>query len=221
MAMTATAARTRLRRRGRLLARLTIAWNAVEGLVAVSAGVAAGSVALVGFGLDSFVEVFAGGVVLWNLRGVPEERERTALRLIAGSFFMLAGYVTAEALRDLVAGNEAGQSTIGITLAALSLAVMPALAWTKRRTGRALDDAVILADSTETTLCSYLSAILLVGLALNATIGWWWADPLAALAIAGLAVREGRATWRGESCCSTGSCLSGVEPATSSESTAG
>lgn len=188
--------------RARVLAWLTIGWNAIEGVVAVGAGISAGSLALVGFGLDSFVEVFAGSVVLWHLRGeVAEDREQRALRLIALSFFALAAYVVAEAARDIASGSEADESIVGIALGAVSLAVMPALAWAKRRTGRALGNPVVLADATETSLCAYLSAVLLIGLALNATVGWWWADPLAALAIAALAVREGREAWRGESCC--------------------
>ena len=200
---TAVATRQRLRQRGRLLAGATIAWNAVEGVVAIAAGISAGSLALVGFGLDSFVEVFAGAVVLWHLGATSNDREDPARRLIAVSFFALAAYVVAEAARDLFVGHEAVESTAGIALAAVSLAVMPALAWAKRRTGQALGDTVIVADSTETALCSYLSAILLAGLALNATLGWWWADPLAALAIAALALHEGRATWRGDPCCDT------------------
>jgi divalent metal cation (Fe/Co/Zn/Cd) transporter len=194
-------ARAGLERRARLLAWATIAWNVIEGVIAVGAGVAAGSLALVGFGLDSFVEVFAGSVVLWQLRGVAEEREARALRLIALSFFAVAAYVVAEAIRDIAVGSEAGESGVGIALAAVSLAVMPALAWAKRRTGRALGNPVVVADSTETALCSYLSAVLLAGLVVNATVGWWWADTLAALVIAGLAVREGLEAWRGETCC--------------------
>lgn len=198
---TATLARDRLRQRGRLLAWLTIMWNVVEGLVALVSGIAAGSLALIGFGLDSFIEVFAGSVVLWQLRGVEEDRERRALRLIALSFFALAGYVVVEAVRDLAVHNRAGESAVGIGLAIVSLAVMPALAWAKRRTGRQLGNPVIVADATETALCSYLSAILLAGLVLNATVGWWWADPLAAVGIAALAAREGREAWRGDTCC--------------------
>jgi divalent metal cation (Fe/Co/Zn/Cd) transporter len=192
-------ARERLQRRGRLLAGATIAWNGIEGLVAAGAGISAGSLALVGFGLDSFIEVFAGGVVLWHLRGLTEEREQRALRLIAVSFCLLAAYVVIEAARDLLAGNEAGESAVGIALAGVSLVAMPALAWAKRRTGQALGNSVMVADSTETALCAYLSAILLAGLALNATVGWWWADPLAALGIAALALREAREAWRNES----------------------
>jgi len=191
----------RLERRGRLLAWLTIGWNTVEGVIAIGAGLAAGSLALVGFGLDSFVEVFAGGVVLWHLRGLSQERERRALRLIALSFFALASYVIIEAIRELVVGSEAEESTVGLVLAAVSLLVMPLLAWAKRRTGQELGSPVLVADSTETALCSYLSAILLGGLVLNATLGWWWADPLAAVGIAVLAIREGREAWRGEVCC--------------------
>lgn len=193
--------RDQLEHRGRLLALLTIGWNAIEGVIAVAAGVSAGSLALVGFGLDSFIEVFAGGVVLWHLRGVPEETERRALRLIALSFFLLAAYVVVEALRGLISDHQAGESSVGIALAAVSLLVMPALAWAKRRTGRELGNAVVVADSTETALCAYLSVILLGGLLLNAALGWWWADPLAAVMIAALAVREGRDAWHGEVCC--------------------
>jgi divalent metal cation (Fe/Co/Zn/Cd) transporter len=192
--------REQLRRRARWLAYVTIGWNSIECVVAVTAGVLAGSIALVGFGLDSLVEVFAGVVVLWRLRGDDQERERRALRLIALSFFALAAYVVAESTRDLLAGAEAEESVVGIVLAVVSLLVMPALAVAKRRTGRAMDDPVVVADSSETLLCSYLSAVLLAGLLLS---GWglWWADPLAALVIAGLAVREGREAWRGETCC--------------------
>ncbi len=190
--------RASLIERGQRLAWVTIGWNAVEGVIAVGAGIAAGSLALVGFGLDSFIEVFAGGVVLWQLRGVAEERERWALRLIALTFFVLAGYVVVEGVRDLLTGDEAGESTVGIFLAGVSLVVMPLLAWAKLCTGRELGNPVILADSTETALCAYLSAILLGGLVLNAAWGWWWADTLAAFGIAALAVREGREAWRGE-----------------------
>jgi divalent metal cation (Fe/Co/Zn/Cd) transporter len=189
--------RDRLRRRARWLAYGTIAWNSVECVVAVSAGIAAGSIALVGFGLDSLVEVFASFVVLWRLRGDEENRERRALRLIAVSFFALATYVMAEAIRDLIVGAESEESIVGIVLAAVSLIVMPGLAFAKRRTGRRLSDSVVLADSAETLLCSYLSVVLLIGLVL-ADVGLWWADPLAAIVIAGLAVREGWEAWQGQ-----------------------
>ena len=187
-----------LERRARGLAYVTIAWNSVEAVVAVTAGLAAGSIALVGFGLDSLVEVFAGSVVLWRLRGTGEERERRAQRLIAVSFFALAAYVVAESVRDLVVSSEAGESGVGIVLAAVSLAVMPALGLVKRRVATQLGSRALLADAAETLLCSYLSAVLLLGLVLNAAIGWWWADPLAAMAIAFLAFREGREAWEGD-----------------------
>jgi len=161
----------------------------------VGAGIAAGSIALVGFGLDSLIEVFAASVVLWELRDRHGERESRALRLIAGSFYTLALYVTVEAAWDLTGGREAETSPVGIGLAAVSLAVMPALAVAKRRVGEALGNRVLVADSKETLLCAWLSLILLVGLGLNATVGWWWADPVAALGIAALAVREGREAW--------------------------
>jgi divalent metal cation (Fe/Co/Zn/Cd) transporter len=189
---------TDLRRRGLRLEYLTVAWNVLEAVVAVWAGIGAGSIALVGFGLDSMIEVFAASVVIWDFKGASEERQERALRLIAISFFLLAAYVTVEALRDLIVGSEAEESAVGIALAAVSLAVMPALAIAKRRTGRQLGSATLLADATETMLCSYLSAILLVGLLLNATVDLWWADPLAALGIAYLAVREGMEAWRGD-----------------------
>lgn len=187
-----------LTRRAFALEGLTVAWNTVEAAVALAAGVVAGSIALVGFGLDSLIEIFAAGVVIWQLRGVPEERERAALRLIAVSFFALAAYVAVEAARDLAAGAEPAESAVGIALALASLAVMPSLALAKRRAGQRMANPALVADSTETLLCAYLSAILLAGLALNATVGWWWADPLAALGIAAFAVREGREAWEGE-----------------------
>lgn len=187
-----------LERRGLRLEYLTVGWNVIEAIVAVASGLAAGSIALVGFGLDSTVEIFAACVVIWQLRGVREEREQRALRLIALSFFALAAYVVMEAARDLVTGAEAGESVVGIGLATAALIAMPLLGLAKRRTGQRLDNPTLLADSAETMLCAYLSAILLAGLVLNATLGWWWADPIAAIGIAGLAVREGREAWEGE-----------------------
>lgn len=198
----ATSSITTLRRRGLVLAALTIAWNTIEAVVAVSAGVAAGSIALVGFGFDSVIEVLSAWVVVWQFRGelrggYDEARERQALRLIGGTFFVLAAYVIIEALRDLfIVDAQADESPVGIILAALSLAIMPALAWAKRRTAEQLHSPALRADATETLLCAWLSASLLAGLVLNAAVGWWWADPLAALAIAGLAVHEGlEAIW--------------------------
>lgn len=193
---TPAAARDVLFRRGLRLEYVTIAWNVAEAVVAVGAGILAGSIALVGFGLDSLIEVFAAVVVVWEFRGDHREREGRALKLIAGSFYALAAYVTVEAVWDLTGAREAETSPVGVVLAAVSLAVMPALAVGKRRVGRSLGSRVLVADSAETFLCAWLSAILLVGLGLNAAVGWWWADPAAALGIAALAVREGREAWQ-------------------------
>lgn len=190
-----------LRRRARWLAVGTIAWNAIEAFVAITAGALAGSAALIGFGLDSSIEVGAAGVTLWYLAG-DESRERRALRLIGTSFFALAAYVTFDAVRDLLTGDDADTSVAGIALAAASLVVMPALARAKRRTGMALGSRALVAEASETTLCAYLSGILLAGLVLRATAGWTWADPVAAIGIALLAAREGREAWRGDTCCS-------------------
>jgi divalent metal cation (Fe/Co/Zn/Cd) transporter len=193
-----------LRRRGLGLAGLTIAWNVIEAIVAITAGVAAGSIALVGFGFDSTIEVMSSVVVVWQFRGevragYDAERERLALRLIAVSFFVLAVYIVLESTRDLFfADNDADESVVGIVLAALSLLVMPALAIAKRRTADALGSPTLRADSRETMLCAWLSAALLGGLVLNAAFGWAWADPLAALGIAGLAFKEGVEAWRGD-----------------------
>jgi divalent metal cation (Fe/Co/Zn/Cd) transporter len=184
------------RRRQRIalgLAWATIAWNTVEAVVAIVAGAVASSIALVGFGLDSTVEVLSASVIVWQMtRAVPEDREEQALRLIAVSFFALAGYVTVQAVFDLASRSEPDTSTVGIALAAVSLVVMPLLAGLKGRNGRRLGSGSVVADSNQTLLCTYLSAVLLVGLVLNATVGWWWADPVAALVIAALAIHEGR-----------------------------
>jgi divalent metal cation (Fe/Co/Zn/Cd) transporter len=192
---------TQSRQRAIRLELLTVGWNAVEGVVAVAAGVGASSIALIGFGLDSFVEVSAALVVLWQFFGIPEEREERALKLIGGCFFLLAVYVTATSVRDLVTQAEPDASTVGIVLTAVSLVVMPALAWAKRRTGEEIGSRTLVADSKQTRLCAYLSATTLAGLTANAALGWWWADPLAALVIAALAVTEGREAWRGDTCC--------------------
>lgn len=194
--------RARLGRRAQVLAGASVAYNAIECVIAVAAGIAAGSVALVGFGLDSIVEVSSGLIILWQFRHrMPESRERVALRLMALSFFALAAYVTFESARSLLGGAEPDPSPVGIGLAAASLVIMPFLSWAQRRTGRALGSSTVVADSTQTLLCTYLSAVLLVGLVLNATLGWGWADPLAGLVIAAVAIKEGRASWRGEACC--------------------
>jgi divalent metal cation (Fe/Co/Zn/Cd) transporter len=201
--------RERLGRRAQLLAGVSVAYNVLEAVVAVSAGLVAGSVALVGFGLDSVVEVSSGLIVLWQFRhALPESRERQALRLMAIAFFGLAGYVTVESLRGLLGRGEPAPSPVGIGLAAASLVVMPFLSRAQRRTGRALGSNAVVADGTQTLLCTYLSAVLLVGLVLNSTLGWGWADPIAGLVIAAVAVREGVQAWRGEGCCAPGTSTS-------------
>lgn len=197
------ARRELLNSRARLLAWATIVYNAVEGAVAIVAGAAASSVALISFGLDSAIEVASAAALAWQFgaRGDPEARERRTLRLIALSFFALAAYVTVEAIRNLAGAGTAEESIVGIALAAASLVVMPLLVWAKRRVGRELGSATVVADSTQTLLCTYLSAVLLGGLLLNALLGWTWADPLVALVIAAVAIREGVQAWRGDNCC--------------------
>jgi divalent metal cation (Fe/Co/Zn/Cd) transporter len=191
-----------LTRRVRLLVAATITYNIVEAVVAIGAGSIASSAALIGFGLDSVIEVASAAAVAWQFSGRdPEARERAALRVIAVSFFALAAYVTVESVRALFGAAEAAPSTVGILLAALSLLVMPVLSVAQRRAGRELGSASAVADSKQTLLCTYLSAVLLVGLLLNSLFGWSWADPLAALVIAGVAVKEGREAWRGHHCC--------------------
>lgn len=190
-----------LQRRAVHLAWATVGWNALEAIVAIAAGLVAGSIALVGFGLDSTVEVLSALVILWQFRGLSEDRERRALRLIALSFWALALYVTVQAVWDLGNHGTVSSSPVGIGLAITSLIVMPLLATAKRQTGRALGSATVTADSNQTKLCAYLSLILLVGLVLDATLGWWWADPLAAIGIAALAANEGREAWAGDGCC--------------------
>src|SRR4051794_26303381 len=206
--------KSRLVRRTQLLAAASVTYNVVEAVIAVTAGIAAGSVALVGFGLDSVVEVSSGVIILWQFRHrLPESRERQALRLMAFSFFGLAAYVTFESVRALFFGGAPDPSPVGIGLAIASLIIMPFLSWAQRRTGRALGSHAVVADGTQTLLCTYLSAVLLVGLVLNATVGWGWADPLAGLVIAGVAVREGVEAWRGEGCCAPGRTSSVSEEA--------
>ena len=208
------AERTRLGRRAQLLAGLSVGYNLVEAVVAISAGIVAGSVALVGFGLDSVVEVSSGLIILWQFRHrLPESRERRALRLMALSFFALAAYVGFESVRALLVGHDPESSRVGIGLAIASLCVMPFLSWAQRRTGRALGSHAVVADSTQTLLCTYLSAVLLVGLLLNATLGWSWADPVAGLVIAAVALKEGRDAWRGKGCCGTPAVAATAVPA--------
>ncbi|WP_432514677.1 cation diffusion facilitator family transporter [Kineococcus sp. SYSU DK001] len=194
-----------LTRRVRLLVAATITWNVAEAAVALGAGHRAGSAALIGFGLDSLVEVSSAAAVAWQFSARDEARraarEHLALRIVACSFFALAAYVGVESLRALLGPGEAGPSTVGIVLAALSLAVMPFLSLAQRRAGRELGSATAVADSRQTLLCTYLSAVLLAGLLLNAVAGWSWADPVAGLGIAVIAVKEGWSAWRGEGCC--------------------
>jgi divalent metal cation (Fe/Co/Zn/Cd) transporter len=193
---------TVLVRRVRLLVATTIGYNLLEAAVALTAGALASSTALIGFGLDSLIEVSSAAAVAWQFSGAdPRRRERAALRVIALSFFALAGYVGVESVRALAGAGEAAPSRIGILLAAVSLLVMPLLSRAQRRAGRELGSRSAVADSKQTLLCSYLSGVLLVGLLLNELFGWSWADPVAALAIAGVAVREGREAWRGHRCC--------------------
>lgn len=191
--------RSALTRRVRLLVAATIAYSAFETVVALAAGRAAGSSALLGFGLDSVVEVASAAIVAWQFAApVPETRERTALRLIAFAFFALSVVVTADAVRLLLGADAPEPSPVGIALALTSLVVSPALALAKRRAGRQLGSPTAVADSIQTLMCGALSAVLLVGLGLNAVLGWAWADPLAGLVIAGWAVHEGVEAWRGD-----------------------
>jgi len=191
-----------LRHRVQLFVAATISYNVLEAVIALAAGSAALSRALIGFGLDSTVEVMSAVAVAWQFSGVDHQaRERAALRVIAVSFLGLAAFVTAHSVQGLVVGDAADPSTVGIALAAVSLAVMPWLSWGQRRTGRELGSMTAVADSHQTLLCTYLSAVLLVGLVLNSLFGWSWADPVAALVIAAVAVREGMEAWRGHRCC--------------------
>lgn len=202
-----TSTRSALLARGLRLEYLTVGWNVVEGLIAVGAGLAAGSIALIGFGVDSFVETISGSVLIWRLRaeavgGADEERiehvERRASRLVAVSFLMLAAYVALEAVRTLAAQDRPDASPVGIVLTIVSLAVMLWLARAKLDTGEALGSRALIADSHQTFACWYLSATTVAGLALNAVFGLWWADPIAALVIAVFLVREAREAWEGE-----------------------
>jgi divalent metal cation (Fe/Co/Zn/Cd) transporter len=191
-----------LRRRIRWLVAATITYNVIEAVVAITAGTIADSVALIGFGLDSVIEVSSAAAVAWQFAGPdPERREKVALRVIAGSFFALAAYVSVEAVRTLIGAERPEHSPAGIALVAISVVVMPFLSWAQRRAGRELGSASAVADSKQTLLCTYLSAAVLVGLVLNSTFGWWWADPVVALGLAVVAVREGREALRGETCC--------------------
>jgi divalent metal cation (Fe/Co/Zn/Cd) transporter len=190
-------------RRARTLAWLGLAWHGIEAAVALVAGLAAGSVALVGFGADSLVEGAAGLVVLWRFAGsrvASAAAERRAQQLIAVSFGVIAAYVATDAVRSLVAGDHPEPSWVGIGLSIATLATMPVLAKAKERVAHQIGSSAVASEGRQNMLCAYLSAALLVGLVANAAAGWWWADPLAALVIAAVAAREGREAWRGESC---------------------
>lgn len=191
-------------RRGRLLEYFTIVWNLLEGIVSVAAGLLAGSVALVGFGFDSFIESLSGGALLWRLHlDHPERREQAekfALKLVGISFLFLAAYVMIDAAKSLIKREPPAVTYLGIGIAALSLIVMPLLARAKRRIAKEIHSHAMEADARQTDICTYLSAILLGGLLLNAVFGWWWADPVAALVMIPIVVKEGIAALRGEAC---------------------
>jgi divalent metal cation (Fe/Co/Zn/Cd) transporter len=190
-------------RRARLLAWGGIAWHAVEFLIALLAGLAADSIALIGFGADSLIEAIAGFVVVWLFTGSrigSSRAERRAQQLIAVSFYVLAVYVALESVRTLVNGDHPQPSWVGIALATFTAVTMPLLASAKRHAGTKLSSSAAVKEASQTSLCAYLSVALLVGLGANALLGWWWADPLAALVIAGVAFKEGRESWRGEGC---------------------
>ena len=185
----------RLTRRGFRLEYASMAWMTVEAAVAIISGIIASSIALVGFGLDSVIEFFAATVVVWQLRGEDEDRETRAVHLIGGTFFVLAAYLAVVGIRDLIGHARPGQSVPGLAVTAAALIVMPGLAVAKRRTGQALGNRTLIADSAETAFCAFTSGAALLGVGLNSWLGWWWADPAAALVIAALAVREGLEAW--------------------------
>jgi len=201
--MVAHAERARLQRRGVLLEWFTVTWNVIEAAVAITAGVVAGSVALVGFGIDSGIEVVAASALLWRFRragpdATEEEHgaaERRALYVVSGTFFTLAAYIAIEAISALVTGEEPDTSTVGVVLALVSLVAMPSLAYAKQRTGRALGSRALEADAIETWVCAYLSLALLAGVGLNAAFGWAWADPVGALAMLPVILWQGWETF--------------------------
>jgi divalent metal cation (Fe/Co/Zn/Cd) transporter len=196
--------RAKLIRRAKLLAWGGIGWHFIEFAIAIGAGIAASSIALIGFGFDSLIESVAGFVLLWRLaarRSQSETAERRAQKLIALSFFVLAAFVGIEAIRTLIAADHPEASWIGIGLAAFTAPTMPLLAIAKRRIGNKLGSSATVSEGVQNMVCAYLAVALLVGLLANAVAGWWWADPMAALVIAAIALREGRESWRGEACC--------------------
>lgn len=205
-----------LQRRVRIVVAAIIGYNVVEAVIAISAGHLASSTALVSFGLDSCVEVLSAAAIAWQFSSAdPAAREGVALRTVALAFFALAAYVGASSVLALAGRAETQHSTVGIVLAGTSLVVMPLLSWVERRAGRELGSVSVVSDSKQTLLCSYLSAVLLLGLVLDSTLGWSWVDPVAALVIAGFAVREGIEAWRGDSCCLPPSALLEVETTSS------
>lgn len=196
--------RHRLARRARLLSWLSLAWIGAEGAVGIAAGAAAGSIALIGFGADSVIEGLASLIIIWRFAAArvdSESAELRARRLVAVQFFLLAPYVAIESVHALITGHHPGASTVGIVLAVTSAVGMPVLGVVKRRLGERLDSRATQGEGTQNVLCGYLAAALLVGLVGNAALGLWWLDAVVGLAIAFVAVREGRASWRGEECC--------------------
>jgi len=199
--LAAEARRSVLHRRIRLIVGVTIAYNVLEAVVAIAAGTIASSVALIGFGLDSTVEVLSAAAVAWQFtRKDPHRWERQTLRVIAVAFFALAASVTVSSVLALVRADEVEHSTVGIVLTAVSVVIMPFLSLAERRAGRELGSATAIADSRQTLICAVLSGAVLAGLLLNTLFGWWWADPIAALVVAGFAIREGVEAWRGDAC---------------------
>ena len=202
-----TIARQAVAERGKRLEYFTVAWNSLEGLVAVIAGVAAGSISLVGFGLDSFIEVTSGATLLWRMSvdadvQSRERNERLSLRIVGMCFIVLAIYIAYEAVSDLIVQKPPEHSIPGIILACVSLIVMPVLSRAKRKVGDDLGSAAMKADAKQTDFCVYLSVILLAGLVLNAMLGWWWADPIAALVMAPIIAKEGLDGVKAKTCCS-------------------
>lgn len=211
MGVIAAGNRADLVKRGRYLEYFTIGYNSLEGLIAVVAGLMAGSIALVGFGFDSLIEVTSGAVLLWRLHAdVDEERrervEAISLRIVGVCFAVLAIYVSYDSVKSLIRREVPEESVVGIVLAAVSLVIMPLLVRAKRKVARSINSGALTADSKQTELCTYLSAILLGGLLLNALVGWWWADPVAALIMVPIIVKEGIEGLRGETCCDEGAC---------------
>ena len=203
--------RTELIRRGRYLEYFTIGYNSLEGLIAIVAGLVAGSIALVGFGFDSLIEVTSGAALLWRLQADVDEQRRErveaiSLRIVGACFLVLAIYVSYDSIKSLIRREAPEESLVGIILAAVSLIVMPLLVRAKRKVARAIDSGALMADSKQTEICTYLSAILLGGLLLNALLSWWWADPVAALIMVPIIVKEGIEALRGETCCDEGAC---------------